>query len=41
MKEYFFDEIDIKKENIYFPSGTVPLKQIDQFCNEYQKKMEE
>ena len=41
MNTYFFDEIDIKKENKNIPLGTVAFKQIDQFCNEYQKKMEE
>ena len=41
MKEYFFDDIDIKKENINIPSGTVPFNQIDHFCKEYEKKIEE
>jgi glucosamine-6-phosphate deaminase len=41
MKEYLFDDIDIKKENINIPSGTVPFNQIDQFCKEYEKKIEE
>lgn len=37
MREYLFDHIDIPKENIHIPDGTIPLEQVDDYCKEYEK----
>lgn len=39
MKEYLFDHIDIQKENINIPDGTVPKDKIDDYCRKYEKKI--
>lgn len=40
MKEYLFDHVDIKKENINIPDGTIPMEQADEYCRQYDKKIE-
>ncbi|WP_299823741.1 glucosamine-6-phosphate deaminase [uncultured Pontibacter sp.] len=40
MNENLFDHIDIKKENIHIPDGTLPLEEIHEFCLEYERKIE-
>lgn len=39
MKEYLFDLIDIKPENIHIPDGTLHLDQVEAFCAAYEKKI--
>lgn len=39
MREYLFDHIDIKPENIHIPNGTLPLDQVSKFCEDYEKKI--
>ncbi len=40
MKEYLFDHIDIPIENIHIPDGTIPFESVEQFCKEYEKKID-
>ncbi|MEO1216511.1 MAG: glucosamine-6-phosphate deaminase [Bacteroidota bacterium] len=41
MNEYLFDRVDIKKENVHIPDGTLSLEKVDQFCQEYEQKIED
>lgn len=41
MNENFFDHIDIPKEQINIPDGSLPVEEIPRFCDEYEKKIEE
>lgn len=41
MNENLFDHIDIEKENIHIPDGTLPLEDIPEFCLNYEKKIAE
>ncbi|HEX8549116.1 MAG TPA: glucosamine-6-phosphate deaminase [Cytophagaceae bacterium] len=41
MKEYLFDHIDIPKENIHIPDGTVAKEKIEQYCQLYEQKIKE
>ena len=40
MHEHLFNHIDIPKENINMPDGTLPKVEIFDFCNNYEKKIE-
>lgn len=40
MKENLFDHIDIKKENIHIPDGTLEKEDIAAFCIAYENKIE-
>lgn len=40
MNEYLFDHIDIKKENIHIPDGTLDRNKVYEFCKEYEKKID-
>lgn len=39
MHEYLFDHVDIPRENIHIPDGTIPVEQVDAFCREYERKI--
>jgi glucosamine-6-phosphate deaminase len=41
MNENLFDHIDIDKDNVYIPDGTLKLEDIPAFCIEYEKKIGE
>jgi glucosamine-6-phosphate deaminase len=41
MDEQLFDHIDIKKENIHIPDGTLKKENIAEYCLEYEKKINE
>ncbi len=41
MHEHLFDHIDILKENIHIPDGTLKLEEIPSFCLAYEQKIEE
>ena len=41
MHEYFFDHVDIKKENIHIPDGTVSMDEVGKYCEEYEKLIED
>ncbi|RNI28085.1 glucosamine-6-phosphate deaminase [Rufibacter immobilis] len=40
MNENLFDHIDIERQNINIPDGTLPLEEIPAFCLEYERKIE-
>ncbi|WP_066831402.1 glucosamine-6-phosphate deaminase [Rufibacter ruber] len=40
MNENLFDHIDIDRNNINIPDGTLPLEEIPAFCLEYERKIE-
>ncbi len=40
MNEHLFGHIDICKENVHIPNGTLPLEEIQAFCLEYERKIE-
>jgi len=37
MNEHLFDEIDILRENIHIPDGTLPKDQVENYCENYEK----
>ncbi|MCU0858250.1 MAG: 6-phosphogluconolactonase, partial [Pontiellaceae bacterium] len=37
MNEHLFDHVDIRKENIHIPDGTVDQEQITDFCRKYDE----
>ena len=39
MNEYLFNHIDIEKNNIHIPDGTLPIEKIEQYCHEYEQKI--
>lgn len=40
MNEYLFNHIDIKPENIHIPNGDIPMEYVENFCQEYEKKID-
>ena len=40
MKEHLFNYIDIPKKNIHIPDGTLPKEKVQDFCIQYEKKIE-
>jgi len=41
MREYLFDHIDIRPENVHIPDGTVPADQVAEFCRRYEEQIRE
>ena len=41
MNEHLFDHVDIDKENIHIPDGTLPKEKINAYCKSYNQKIEE
>lgn len=41
MREYLFDHIDIPKENIHIPDGTIPLEKVEEYCKSYEKLIDQ
>jgi glucosamine-6-phosphate deaminase len=39
MNIHLFDHIDIKKENIHIPDGTIKIEDINAYCDEYEKRI--
>jgi glucosamine-6-phosphate deaminase len=40
MRETFFDHVNIPAENIHIPDGTIPLRDVDAFCDAYEHAIE-
>ena len=40
MNEYLFDHVDIPKANINIPDGTITLDEVEEYCQNYEKKIE-
>jgi len=41
MKEHLFDHIDIRRENIHIPDGTIAKDAIPSFCMNYEKQIDD
>ncbi len=41
MNEQLFDHVDIDKNNVHIPDGTLDREKVFDFCNEYEKKIED
>ncbi|HMO14816.1 MAG TPA: glucosamine-6-phosphate deaminase [Pirellulaceae bacterium] len=39
MDEHLFDHIDIPRENVHIPDGTIGLKEVQDYCTEYERKI--
>lgn len=39
MNEYLFNHVDILPENIHIPDGTVALEDVNDYCEQYEKKI--
>ena len=39
INEHLFDHIDIPKENVNIPDGTLPPEAVNDFCQEYEAKI--
>lgn len=40
MHEYLFNHIDIPQGNIHIPNGEIPIEYMDQYCQDYEKKID-
>ncbi len=40
MYEYLFNHIDINPANIHIPNGDLPIEYVENFCSEYEKKID-
>lgn len=40
MWETFFDHVNIPRENIHIPDGTIARKDVDEYCEEYEREIE-
>lgn len=40
MHDYLFDHIDINPKNIHIPDGTIPMEQVEEYCEEYEKMID-
>jgi len=41
MWENFFGEVNIPRENVHIPDGTVPREELDRYCAAYERKIRE
>ncbi|MDO7849472.1 glucosamine-6-phosphate deaminase [Hymenobacter sp. M29] len=41
MREYLFDHVDIRPENVHIPDGTVPPEQVNEYCRRYEEQIRE
>ena len=41
MREYLFDHVDIRPENVHIPDGTVPPEHVAEFCRRYEEQIRE
>ncbi len=41
MYEYLFNYIDIKPENIHIPDGTLPPEKVTEYCQAYERKIDD
>ena len=40
MHEHLFDHVDVKAENINIPDGTIPMEEVQAYCETYEKKID-
>jgi glucosamine-6-phosphate deaminase len=41
MHEHLFDRVDIPRENIHIPDGTLPIDQVHSYCQRYEQQIAE
>jgi glucosamine-6-phosphate deaminase len=41
MQEHLFDRIDIPRENVHIPDGTLPIEQVHSYCQRYEQHIAE
>ena len=41
MQENFFDHVNVKPEKIHIPRGDIPAEEVDLFCEEYERTIEQ
>jgi glucosamine-6-phosphate deaminase len=41
MREYLFDHVDIRPENIHIPDGTIAMEETGAFCERYEKLIQQ
>ncbi|MBX0293037.1 glucosamine-6-phosphate deaminase [Hymenobacter sp. HSC-4F20] len=41
MHEQLFNHIDIRPENVHIPDGTLPIERIKEYCQAYEKQIED
>jgi len=41
MNEHLFDSVDILKENVHIPDGSLPKEKVEAYCENYEKKIQE
>jgi glucosamine-6-phosphate deaminase len=41
MRVHLFDHINIPRENIYIPDGSIPLERVESYCREYEQLIRE
>ncbi len=41
MNEHLFSKVDIDKSNIHIPDGSLPLEAIEEYCRNYEQKINE
>ncbi|MDN5201342.1 glucosamine-6-phosphate deaminase [Fulvivirgaceae bacterium BMA10] len=39
MNEYLFDHIDIDRNNVHIPDGTLAMEDVSKFCQDYEEKI--
>ena len=39
MREYLFDHVDIRPENVHIPDGTVPAAEVAAYCQRYEEQI--
>lgn len=40
MYEHLFDHVDIKPQNVHIPDGTLSMDQVEDYCREYERKID-
>ena len=40
MHDYLFDHIDINPKNIHIPDGTIPMEEVEDYCEQYEKMID-
>lgn len=41
MNEHLFDHVDIIRENVHIPDGTIPIEDVKKYCEQYEKKIDD
>jgi glucosamine-6-phosphate deaminase len=39
MNEHLFDRVDIRRENVHIPDGTLPIEDVHRYCQRYEQQI--